>query len=163
MICAILALDENNLLGKGNTLPWHYSLDLKYFKKTTEGHDVLMGKNTYLSIVARNTSLLPNRKNYVLTRDTNLVPDAIPVRDLDEFIKNYQNNPNNLLFIIGGKRLYEATLPICDRIYLTRIHKIYEGDLYFDTFSVKDFKLISKVAANEELDFEVYERISHVL
>jgi ribosomal protein S18 acetylase RimI-like enzyme len=84
----ILAMDKNNLVGRGNDLPWNYPEDLKYFKKITLNKDVFMGYNTYLSIVNRIGKPLPKRNNYVLTFENELPLGGIIVKDVDSFFEN---------------------------------------------------------------------------
>ena len=113
MLCLIVAMDENNLIGKGNELPWYYKEDLKYFKKVTLYKAVLMGYNTYLSIVDRLGTVLPNRANYVLTYEEELEHGAVVVTNLEELIDAYKETD---LFIIGGKMVYETMLDRVDSV-----------------------------------------------
>lgn len=151
----IVAIGENNLIGKGNELPWYYPDDLKYFKKTTLNHPVFMGYNTYLSIYNRLGKALPNRKNYVLTFEDTLPGDAIPIHDLKEVQEEGE------VFVIGGKMIYEMMLPIVDKLYITHINKKYEGDVYFPPINYVEFNLISQTdILDGELSFCIYERKS---
>lgn len=153
MISAIWAMDKNWLIGKDNDLPWHYPEDLKYFKNVTKGHTVLMGKNTFDSIVSMIGKPLPNRKNIVLSRG-NFSYDGVQVEtDFDTFIKNNTED----LFVIGGKEIYNLTLGYCDRLYITFIDKEYEGNVYFPKFDLNAFQLVSETKSGD-LRFCVYER-----
>lgn len=157
MICLIWAMTKDNLIGKGNDLPWHYKEDLQYFKKTTMNKDVLMGYNTYLSIFNRLGHSLPNRNNFVLCNDLEIMDNSITqVNDLDEFIRQYQNTDKEL-FIIGGASVYRQTLPVADKLYITLINKEYLGDVYFPEIDLSNYKVINKVDL-EELSFIVYEK-----
>lgn len=155
MLGLIVALDENNLIGNGNDLPWYYPEDLKYFKKVTNFKAVLMGYNTYLSIIKRNGKVLPNRANYVLTEEETLPMGGIVVTNLDELIDAYQDKE---LFVIGGRMVYEQMLPIVDRLYITRIPGTHEGNIFFPEINYDDFKLIGSTKGNG-IVFEVYERV----
>ena len=155
MLCLIVAMDENNLIGKGNELPWYYKEDLKYFKKVTLYKAVLMGYNTYLSIVDRLGTVLPNRANYVLTYEEELEHGAVVVTNLEELIDAYKETD---LFIIGGKMVYETILDRVDRMYITRIPGSHEGNVYFPTINYEEFKLIGSTK-EKELVFEVWDRI----
>ncbi len=155
MIGLIVALDENNLIGNGNSLPWYYSEDLKYFRRVTNHKAVLMGYNTYLSIVERNGKILPNRANYVLTEEDTLPHGGIVVTNLDELLEAYKDQE---LFVIGGRMVYEQMLPLVDRLYITRIPGTHEGNVFFPTINYDDFKLIGS-SKGTELVYEVYERI----
>lgn len=156
MLGLIVALDENNLIGNGNALPWYYPEDLKYFKKVTNHKAVLMGYNTYLSIIERNGKVLPNRANYVLTEEEELPHGGIVVTNLEELIEAYKDQE---LFVIGGRMVYEAMLPRVDRLYITRIPGSHEGNVYFPTIDYSKFKLIGS-SKGDGIVFEVYERIA---
>ena len=157
MLSIIVAVDENFLIGNGNDLPWNEPEDLKYFKKVTLGHSLIMGYNTYLSIVNRIGKTLPGRTSYVLTYEKELKYDAIIVDNVDELINKFKDEE---LFVIGGKMVYEMLLPKADKLYLTRIEGAHEGNVYFPTINFNEFKLISSKKENN-LTFEVYERISN--
>lgn len=158
MISLIFAMDINNLIGKDNDLPWHYSEDLKYFKTVTSEKKVVMGENTFFSIVNRIGKPLPNRENYVatLTNDFNY-PNVNVINDLISFLETIKDVSEEY-FIIGGKRIYELSLPYADRLYITHINKEYEGNVYFPKINYSEYK---KIKSNkiDELDFCVYERI----
>lgn len=155
MLAIIVAIDENNLIGNGNDLPWYYPEDLKYFKKVTLHKAVLMGYNTYLSIVNRLGTVLPKRANYVLTEEEELPMGGIIVTNLEELIEAYKDQE---LFVIGGKMVYTNMLPLVDRLYITRIPGTHEGDVYFPEINYDEFKMLGK-SKEGELVFEVYERI----
>lgn len=154
MLALIVAMDENNLIGNGNELPWYYPEDLKYFKKITLHKAVLMGYNTYLSIVSRLNTVLPKRANYVLTYEEELDHGAIVVTNLDELIDAYKDTE---LFVIGGKMVYESMLDKVDRMYITRIPGTHEGNVYFPTIDYEQFKLLG-TTKEKDLVFEVWER-----
>ncbi len=154
MISIIVAIGKNGLIGKGNDLPWNYPEDLKYFKNTTLNKPVFMGYNTYLSIYNRLGKALPKRTNYVLTYEDTLPGEGIVIKDLEQFIKNHEEE----VFCIGGRMIYEMMLPYADRLYITRINKDYEGDVYFPKYDEYLFRLISSVESGD-LTFEIYERI----
>ena len=135
MLSLIVAIDDNFLIGNGNNLPWYEPEDLKYFKKVTLNHAVLMGYNTYLSIINR-------------------IGKGIVVTNLEKLIKNYENDE---LFIIGGKMVYENMLNRVDKLYLTRVAGSHEGNVYFPKINFDEFKLISQNKQGN-LTFEVYER-----
>ncbi len=156
MISLIFAMDKNNLIGKKNDLPWHYSEDLQYFKKVTTNKTVLMGKNTFYSIYDRLNKPLPNRKNIVITDDKTFKFDDVEVvYDLKLFLETARDEE---VFIIGGKMVYESTLEYADRLYITHINKEYEGDVYFPKIDYSLYRVI-KCEELGELTFKVYERI----
>ena len=128
MLSLIVAVDDNFLIGNNNELPWYEPNDLKYFKKVTTGKAVLMGYNTYLSIINRLGKPLPKRENYVLTYETQLPLGGIVVKDLDALIESYSDKE---LFVIGGKMVYENLLSKVERLYLTRVSGKQIGNIFF--------------------------------
>lgn len=156
MIAMIVAVDEQFLIGNGNQLPWYEPEDLRYFKRVTSGSAVLMGYNTYLSIISRNKKALPKRINYVLTYEKELDGGGIIVEDLHQLLTKYQNS-DETLFIIGGKSVYETLMPWVQLLYLTRIHQKYIGDVYLQ-IPLSEFELIQK-EGDGHLSFEVYQRV----
>ncbi|MED3727124.1 type 3 dihydrofolate reductase [Priestia filamentosa] len=160
MISFIVAMDDNNLIGKDNALPWYLPADLAYFKKVTTNHTIVMGRKTYESIGRP----LPNRQNVVLTHSTSFQEDGVTViHSLDE-LKEMANHSNEELFIIGGARLYEQLLPVADRLYVTHIRATFDGDTHFPAFLKEEWKIIdSKEHKKDEknaydYEFVVYER-----
>lgn len=155
MISIIVAIGKNNLIGKGNDLPWNYPEDLKYFRKKTSGKTVLMGEATFYSIHSRIGKPLPNRKNIVATFDENFKYDGVEViHDLVSFLKEKHDEE---IFIIGGKQIYKVSLPYADRLYITHVNKEHEGDVFFPEIDYEKYNLISS-EKNGYLDFSVYER-----
>lgn len=155
MISLVVAIAKNGVIGKDNQLPWHYKNDLKYFKEVTTGHTVVMGRNTFQSIIDRNGRTLPNRKSVVVTRNKNYKYEDVEV--VNDF-ENYLNQDfNEEVFIIGGSEIFKDSLKYADRLYITHIHKDYEGDVWFPKYDESDFELISK-RDDGELSFCVYER-----
>ena len=156
MISLIVAYDKNRVIGINNKLPWHYKEDLAYFKKVTTGHDMLMGRLTFESILTYRGAPLPNRHHYVATTSATYdMPEVTTVSDLAAFIANYPSEKE--LFIIGGATLFEATLLFCDRLYITHIKAEYEGDTWFPEVNFEDF-LCSTIQETDTLAFAIYER-----
>ncbi|MDY0010513.1 MAG: dihydrofolate reductase [Candidatus Izemoplasmatales bacterium] len=154
MISMIFAIDPTGLIGKNNDLPWNYPEDLQYFKYVTLNKTVLMGVTTFESIVTRLNKPLPNRKSIVASLNDFSYPGVEVISDLIGFLKKPHEEE---IFVIGGKTIYELAFPYADRLYITHIKKVYEGDTYLD-LDLSDFKLI-KSDDNEELTFAVYERV----
>jgi dihydrofolate reductase len=127
MISMIVAADENNVIGKDNQLIWHLPDDLKFFKKMTSGHAIIMGRNTFESV----GKPLPDRTNIIITRDKSYTADGcVVVHSLEEALEvAHRADPNP--FIVGGEQIYRLALPLADQIYLTRIHHSFEGDRHF--------------------------------
>jgi len=154
MISLIVAIAKNNVIGKNNDLPWHYPEDLKHFKETTSGKTVLMGYNTYQSILKRLGKPLPNRKSIVLTSREIDEPGVIVVRDIFKFIHSL---PDEDLFVIGGRQVFNLFLDLVDRLYITHIEKEYDGDIFFPEINFDDYEQISERRSGE-LRFCIYER-----
>ena len=154
MVSLIWAWDLHKLIGKNNELPWYYPQDLAYFKSITRGKIVIMGRSTYDSILQRNKKPLPNRLNVVLTHRTILEPGVIAISDLKKYINEHTDEN---IFVIGGKHVFEQAFPYADRLYITEINCVYEGDVYLDNLTLKNFSLVSSKEDNE-LRFLVYER-----
>ena len=158
MISLIVAFDQNQLIGVNNQLPWHYKEDLKYFKETTTGHDILMGRHTFESILSYQNKPLPNRHHIVLTKQMSYNHEQVTITDnLNKILANYQNSKE--LFVIGGRSIYEQTLPIADRLYITHIDATFEGDTYFPEINCDEWRCIKEKKV-QELRFNVYESVS---
>lgn len=157
MISLIWAMDKNNLIGIDNDLPWHYSEDLKYFKEKTTDKKVIMGENTFYSILNRIGKPLPHRKNIVATLDTNFKRDDVEVTyDLIKFLKDNQDTEEEI-FVIGGKQIYALSLPYAKRLYITHINKEHQGNVYFPQIDYSKYNIISKKIV-DVLNFVIYER-----
>ena len=143
----IACVGKNLELGKNNDLIWHLPNDLKYFKKVTDGHVVVMGKNTFKSL----PKVLPNRKNIVLTfpDDTEKLPDEVEVfHGIEEFLESYKDYQDEV-FIIGGASIYKQFLKYADNLYLTEVDMESEADVYFPEF---DKSLYDKETVLENSD-----------
>lgn len=126
ILSIVVAIAENNAIGKDNQLLWHLPADLKHFKQITTGHTIIMGRKTYDSIGRP----LPNRRNIVITRNTGLVIEGVEVvNDLAAAMNLCRNEKE--VFIIGGAEIYKHALNDTDRIYLTRVHERYDADTFF--------------------------------
>jgi len=154
MINLIVAIGKNNLIGIDNDLPWHYKEDLQYFKQTTLNKTVVMGENTFYSIVGRTNKLLPNRKMVVATFNKDFKYDGVEViHDLEKYLKEAKED----VFIIGGCQIYKASLNLVDRMYITHVNKEYEGNMFFPEIDYSKFNKISQRDSGD-LSFCVYER-----
>ncbi|CCM10557.1 Dihydrofolate reductase [Cardinium endosymbiont cEper1 of Encarsia pergandiella] len=128
IISIIVAMSLNRVIGKKNKLPWHLPADLKEFKKKTLGHHLLMGSHTFRSI----GSILPGRISIVVsTKMDRSVVGYHVVRSIEEAISLAKEQGASELFVIGGEKIYEQTLALAHKIYLTRIHLMVSGDTYF--------------------------------
>lgn len=137
----IVAISENNAIGKSGDLLCHLPNDLKYFKQLTTDATVVMGKNTFLSLPRRP---LPNRRNIVLTRDTAFAYENTEVAHSIEELRLMLHEQENV-FIIGGGKVYEQFLPIVDKLYITHIHYSWEdADTFFPAINPAVWQCISE-------------------
>jgi dihydrofolate reductase len=137
LISAIVAMAENRVIGKNNQLPWRLPADLRHFKAITTGNPILMGRKTYESIGRP----LPNRTNIIITRDAQFkAPGCIVVTSLEDAIRYASMENVREIFIIGGACVYQQLLPHIQRIYLTVIHHVFDGDVYFPELDKKEWK-----------------------
>ena len=138
-ISIIVAMDENNLIGANNRLPWHLPNDLKHFKRNTVGKPILMGRRTFESIGRP----LPERVNLVLSRDAGFVAAGChTVRSLDEALAHAGDAAE--LMVIGGSQLYALALPRTQRIYLTRVHGRFTGDTWFPELNEGEWDIVEQ-------------------
>mgnify|MGYP003399239706 CR=1 FL=1 len=137
----VVACDQNNCIGKGNALPWHISEDLQHFKRITQGGIVIMGRKTYESM----GRALPNRINWVITRDSSWSADGVKVaHSIEEALKNAAQDLKHVekqsLFIIGGGEIFTQTLSIADRLEITHVQLDVQGDAHYPSIT-DDFVL----------------------
>ncbi len=158
MISLIAAVGKNRVIGVEGDLPWHLSGDLKFFKQTTMGKPIIMGRITYDSI----GKPLPGRPNIVITRNPDFKPDGVDVvRSLEEALalaKRYAAGlETSEVMIIGGAQIYSASIAKADRLYLTEVDLSPKGDAYFPEYSPNEWAEISretvKSAGNDSPDF----------
>ena len=128
-LTAIVAMTPERVIGKGGDLPWHLPEDLKFFKRTTSGHPIVMGRKTYESIGFP----LPKRRNIVLTRDTSWSAEGVEVIHSPGDLKQLDEIPDQV-FVIGGSEIYSAFLPHLDELIISHIKAEHEGDTYFPEF-----------------------------
>jgi dihydrofolate reductase len=139
-VSLVVAAARNGVIGRNNRLPWKLSSDLKFFKKLTTGHAVIMGRKTFESI----GKPLPDRTNLVLSRSESFhVPGVMVFRNLDEAIIACRNAGESEAFVIGGAEIFKQTLEIADRIYFTRVEAEVEGDVFFPPLNTGDWEEIS--------------------
>ena len=146
MIKAIVAMAENRVIGNAGTIPWHLPEDFKFFKATTMGHAILMGRKTYESI----GKPLPGRENIVLSRTMPEPPGITVIRSLDELREPADGRD---LFVIGGEEIYRLMLPRVQELFVTKIPRVIEGDTRFPEFEA-EFDSGTKVL--ETADFSVW-------
>lgn len=160
MINIIVAIANNNAIGKDNDLLWHISEDLKYFKSTTLGCPIIMGRNTWNSLPFKP---LPKRENIIISRNKDYkVQGATVINSVEEAILYAKQFDQ--AFIMGGGMLYNAALPFCDKLYITKVFKDFEADTFFPEIDLNTWTIESeseiKTDPNNSLEFQflVYKR-----
>lgn len=154
-LAAIVAHDPNLVIGKEGDLPWHYSEDLKYFKQTTMGCPLIMGRVVFEEL---GENPLPGRDNIVLSRSRNY-DHVSTFSSFDEALEHVKDE--ELVFLIGGGEIYRQFLDRCDKLFVTEIHQEYEGDTYFPEYRDEIGETWREIKRDdrEELSFVVYERM----
>ena len=160
-LALIVAVARNNVIGSGNTIPWYCPADLQYFKRTTMGAPVLMGRKTWDSLKIQP---LPGRQNIIVTRDSQYrIEGCDIVNSIEAGLQLTQNAPR--VFVIGGEDIYKQVLNRADELYITYVDAEVQGDRYFPQMSLQDWELIREesYSADEknpyDLNFKVYSRI----
>lgn len=158
-VSAIVAVAQNQVIGDGADIPWRLSSDLKYFKKVTSGHHIVMGRKTFASIGRP----LPKRTNVVLTRDLMFTATGILVaHSIEEALSIAYDHDEEEVFIIGGGEIYKQSQPYWDKVYLTRVMTDAVGEVLFPDLPADEWELVSQEAhqAGErdehDFTFEVY-------
>ena len=161
MLSIIVAKAQNNIIGKDNKLLWHIPEDLKMFKKLTTGHIIIMGRKTFESL----GRVLPNRKHIVFTQNPDFKINNENVKvihsmlEIQEYIENKEEN-----FVIGGAMIYNLLMPYTNKMYITEIHKDFEGDTVFPKINLDIWKEVCREKGkdvkenNLDYDFVIYER-----
>jgi dihydrofolate reductase len=160
-ISIIAAVAENNIIGSKNKLPWNLPNDLKHFHDLTAGHSVIMGQKTHLSI----GRVLSNRTNIILTFDENYRSEGcITVTSIQEALRIVSVKKENEVFIIGGASIYKQFMEIADRLYITKIHHKFIGDVVFPEIDLSKWTVKSSEKHNKDdknpyaYDFIIYEK-----
>lgn len=159
--CLIVAIADDNAIGIKGTLPWHISEDLQYFKKTTHGYPVIMGRTTYFSLPFRP---LKGRKNIVLNLGGDPIPEVICVNSFDEAFA--EALPAEKCFIMGGASVYKAAVNLMDTLYITHVHTtVPDADAFFPEIDPSIWHIVSKSETHTDpgtgftYEFTVYGRL----
>ncbi len=161
MLSIIVAMDENRLIGRENDLPWRLSADLQFFKRTTMGKPLIMGRHTHESI----GRALPGRRNIVISRQADFQPAAgcELARDVDSALALCAGEAEVML--MGGASLYQQLLDKADKLYITRVLAALDGDTWFPEIDWSQWQLLSQEShtadAKNQFDyrFEIYQRL----
>jgi len=152
-LALIVAMTPTNIIGKDGQIPWKLSEDLKYFRRTTTGHAIIMGHKTYRSI----GKALPKRRNIVLSRQKKLeIPDCEVYSNLQDALNAAYEN-DSCPFIIGGGEIYKEALPLATLLYITEVDFDLEGDTYFPKWNKNNW-LLEKKELHKGYSFLVYKR-----
>lgn len=147
---AIAAMSLNRVIGNGNQIPWHLPEDFKWFKKTTTGHVLVMGRKTFESI----GKPLPNRETIVLTRGAFSHPGVQVIHSLEDITPLVRDRE---VFIAGGAQVYAQALPLCSDIYLTLVKRTVAGDAFFPPFE-SQFNIVNEIQDNPDFMILHYRR-----
>ena len=160
MLSIIVAIANENVIGKDNQLIWHLPEDLKRFKEITSGHKIIMGRKTFESI----GRVLPNRKHVILCNDMEMDIDNENVEILDDISKlDKYINSDEECFVIGGATIYKLLMPYSNKMYITKINQDFEGDVWFPEIKEDMWKETAreKGLKNDENPFD-YEYITYI-
>jgi dihydrofolate reductase len=138
MISIIVAIAENGVIGDKNALLWNIKEDMRRFRTTTTGHPVVMGRKTFESIGRP----LPKRTNVVITRGDSEFEGCLVAHSIEEAVKIF--SPDEEVFIIGGAQIYKQALPLADKLYLTVVHRNYEGDTSFPEIDYSEWREVAR-------------------
>lgn len=159
MIAIIAAVAKNRVIGISGKLPWHLPADFLYFKETTIGYPIIMGKKTFDSIGVP----LPNRQNIVLSKNFENISGIDVAKSISKAIELAHKN-NSEIFIIGGASIYEQFIELSGKLYITEVDCQPEGDTYFPVIDMNIWKEVSRKHRKSDennshnMDFVVYER-----
>lgn len=151
-ISLIVAMDLERGIGKNNDLMWDLPIDMRFFKDTTKGHVVVMGRKNFDSIPEKYRPL-PGRENVVLTRNKDYsASDSVVLHDLVEVWEKYQNEEERTIFIIGGGEIYRLALEsnLVEEMYITHVNGNYNADTFFPEFNMKEWSV--EVLGNHQKD-----------
>ena len=157
--CLIVAVADNWGIGIKGDLPWHISEDLKYFRETTRGCPVIMGRTTYFSLPFRP---LKGRKNIVLNLGGAPIPEVECVNSFEEAYAAAE--PAERCFIMGGASVYRAAVPDMDRLFITHVHTVIDADVFFPELDMEIWEVESRSEMHKdpetgyEFEFVVYRR-----
>ena len=149
MISIIVAIAQNGTIGDKNALLWHIKEDMHFFRTTTSGHPVIMGRKTFESLGSKP---LPKRKNIVITRSDVEFEGAFVAHSLEEAIAMADDDAE--VFIMGGAQIYAQALDIADRMYITRVERDYDGDTSFPKVDYSKWKLVAEERYERGEDYD---------
>jgi dihydrofolate reductase len=158
IISIIVAMDQNNLIGDGSSIPWYIPEDLSYFRDITYGKPVIMGRKTHESI----GKVLMGRDNIVMSKSGFQSPYTDKIRvfsGVDKILQDLSDKAE--IFVIGGKDIYNIFLPYTNKMYLTRIFSTFRGDIFFPHFNLNEWILNSRVKSTNgkhKYEFQIWDK-----
>jgi dihydrofolate reductase len=165
IVSSIVAVSKNRVIGKENGMPWHLPKDMRYFKRKTLDHHVVMGRKNFEAM----GNPLPKRTNIILTRDPYYISSSsLVAHSIEEALSIAFDNGEKEVFIIGGGEIYKQSMEYWDRLYITEIHEEVEGDVYFTDPDYSKWKLVSEEHHEKDennpfdFTFKVYERKENI-
>lgn len=162
-VSLIVAVDEQYGIGKNNDLMWHLPADMRFFKETTTGHIVVMGRKNYESIPERFRPL-PNRENVVLSRSEDFKAEGCLVfSSLQTCLERYAGEKERTVFIIGGGQIYREALEMkcVEELFITHVHHTYDADVFFPEIELSDWKKTILLEHSADEKNEVAFTIAH--
>lgn len=160
MLSVIVAIANENVIGKDNKLIWHIPEDLQRFKKITSGKNIIMGRKTFESL----GRVLPNRKHIILCNDLemNIEDENVVILEDIKMLDPYINSEEES-FVIGGATIYKLLMPYANKLYITKIHQDFDGDVYFPEIKDEEWQVVEtqKGLQNEENPYN-YEYITYI-
>jgi len=161
-ISMIVAMDENNGIGKEGQMLWHLPKDFKWMKDKTMGHVIVMGRNCYNDIIRYSKGKpLPGRKNIVLTsKNTETINEGFFIeKTISDILSKYKNEDK--IFILGGGQIYNAFLPYADELVITHVHQKFNADIFFPQVDYSKFNKIyeqNEEEKNIKFTFTIYDK-----
>ena len=149
MVSIIVAIAQNGTIGDKNALLWHIKEDMRFFRTTTSGHPVIMGRKTFESLGSKP---LPKRTNIVITRADREFEGALTAHSLEEAIR--MAGEDEEIFIMGGAQIYREALSVVDRMYITHVERDYEGDTVFPEIDYSQWRLVDVVRHERGEEYE---------
>ena len=149
MVSIIVAIAQNGTIGDKNSLLWHIKEDMRFFRTTTSGHPVIMGRKTFESLGSKP---LPKRTNIVITRDDREFEGALTAHSLEEAIR--MAGEDEEIFVMGGAQIYREALSVVDRMYITVVERDYDGDTSFPEIDFSQWELVNVVRHERGEEYE---------
>ena len=149
MVSIIVAIAQNGTIGDKNSLLWHIKEDMRFFRTTTSGHPVIMGRKTFESLGSKP---LPKRTNIVITRADREFEGALTAHSLEEAIR--MAGEDEEIFVMGGAQIYREALSVVDRMYITVVERDYEGDNSFPEIDFSQWELVNVVRHERGEEYE---------